>query len=301
MSTDSGQPRWQAILLDLDGTLVDDRGALHPENVAALRAAAAAGAKVVVATGRSELSTQPVLLELDLGEPAIVFNGAGVWCPRSERFLEERTLSDRLRDRAVRWGLEHASMTVTMCAGRKFALRPRRAVDELGVRDIRGLEFVDDPRDLLAERTIRVTLFSDAYESSGAFSRALGAHVAAPAHVMHFPLNALADHRESPLHIVDLQAPCRGKGEAVRWLHETYGIEPARVVAVGDARNDLEMFAKAGLAVAMQSGMPEAIAAADRVIGDNNGTAIAELVAELFLGAQPASAAEPGAGERDCA
>ena len=93
MSTHSGQPRWQAILLDLDGTLVDDRGALRPENVAALRAAAAAGTKVVVATGRSELSTQPVLLELDLGEPAIVFNGAGVWCPRSERFLEERTLS----------------------------------------------------------------------------------------------------------------------------------------------------------------------------------------------------------------
>ncbi|MBK7645490.1 MAG: HAD family phosphatase [Planctomycetes bacterium] len=52
---------------------------------------------------------------------------------------------------------------------------------------------------------------------------------------------------------------------------------------MGDATNDLPMFELAGLSVAMENSMTEALAAATRVIGSNNGPAIAELVEELFL------------------
>ena len=66
-------------------------------------------------------------------------------------------------------------------------------------------------------------------------------------------------------------------------LEERYGIPPERVVAVGDAHNDVPMLAGAGLAVAMGNAFRSAREAADRIIGDNNGDAIAELVEELFL------------------
>ena len=59
-------------------------------------------------------------------------------------------------------------------------------------------------------------------------------------------------------------------------------MDAQRVVAVGDATNDVPMFEAAGLGVAMANGMPEARAAADRVIGDNNSDALAELLDELF-------------------
>ncbi len=78
-----------------------------------------------------------------------------------------------------------------------------------------------------------------------------------------------------------------------RWststLEELYGIPEHRVVAVGDATNDIPMLESAGLAVAMGDGMEEARAVAHRVIGGHDSTAIAELVDELFL-AQPTSA-----------
>jgi len=83
--------------------------------------------------------------------------------------------------------------------------------------------------------------------------------------------------------VVDLQPPCRGKAEALRVLEEQYGIPRERVVAVGDATNDLPMLAAAGLSVAMGDGMPEARRAASRIIGGHDSTAIAELVEELFL------------------
>jgi len=54
------------------------------------------------------------------------------------------------------------------------------------------------------------------------------------------------------------------------------------VVCVGDATNDLPMFAASGLSVAMGDGMREAREAADRVIGDSDTDAIAELIQELF-------------------
>jgi hydroxymethylpyrimidine pyrophosphatase-like HAD family hydrolase len=77
--------------------------------------------------------------------------------------------------------------------------------------------------------------------------------------------------------------PCSGKAEALRVLAERYGIPASRVVAIGDATNDIPMLEAAGLSVAMEDGMPEAVAVAKRVIGGHDTTAIAELVEELFL------------------
>jgi hypothetical protein len=275
---------YDALLLDLDGTLVTDQDELLPRNVAALRAAAACGVRVVVVTGRSELATIPVLDQLGLDSPAVVFNGAGVWSPTERRLVEERVLSERTLTRAIRFGRERGLLTVAMCAGIKYALRPRGEVERLALRDMTGVTFVEPESWSLTSlgRVIRVTFFSQNHGSSADFARAIERELAQPVYVTHFPLRVLAHHRDSALDVVDVHPPCRGKGEALRFVHETWGIPPERMVAVGDATNDLPMFQGAGLAVAMASGMPEAIAAADRVIGDNNSTAVAELVEELF-------------------
>lgn len=278
----NGRARWRAIVLDLDGTLVADDGRIAPANVRALRALEARGVPVVIATGRSELSTLPVLDELELDGPAFVFNGAALWSRAEGRFLEERTLADPTRDRAIDFGLERGVLTVTMCAGKKYAIEPDRDVGRLALHDLHGLEIVP-PEGLRAERALRVTLFSDRFADSAAFAAEIEARLGRPAYIVHFPLNLLPQHRRSPLSIVDVHAPCRGKGEALRWLHEQHGIRPGEVVCVGDATNDVEMLERAGLSVAMENAMPEVRARVDRVIGDNNGNAIADLVDELFV------------------
>ncbi|MEZ5976531.1 MAG: HAD-IIB family hydrolase [Planctomycetota bacterium] len=86
----------RAILLDLDGTLVNSQGEMHPETVLALREAHRRGVVVMVATGRSTIATLPVLDALELPGPAVVFNGAGIYCPGTRRMLEERLLSARV-------------------------------------------------------------------------------------------------------------------------------------------------------------------------------------------------------------
>ncbi|MBL8235253.1 MAG: HAD-IIB family hydrolase, partial [Bryobacterales bacterium] len=82
--------RYRAILLDLDGTLLDEAGRVHPENARALRDLEARGGRVMIATGRSTASTIPIVDEIGLQTPAVTFNGAGLWCPVQRRMLEER-------------------------------------------------------------------------------------------------------------------------------------------------------------------------------------------------------------------
>lgn len=278
---------YDAILLDLDGTLVADDGRIHPRTLAALRAAHAQGVRAMVATGRSELATIPVLDELAFDTPAIVYNGAAVYCPVERRMLEERVLSERTLGRAIDFGERHNHMTVTMCVGVKYATQPRTDGEHLALYDMTGL-VIADRATMLSRRAVRVTLFSERHASSDEFAAEIEAAIAQPVYITHFPLSALPHHRSSKLAVCDVHPPCKGKAEGLRVLRELYGIAPKRVVAVGDATNDVPMFEAAGLAVAMRDSMAEALAAADRVIGPNDGDAIGALVEELFLGANGA-------------
>jgi Cof subfamily protein (haloacid dehalogenase superfamily) len=255
---------------------------VHPRNREALLAAAAEGVVVLVATGRSSLSAQPILDHLGLDTPAIVFNGAALYSPRDGKMLEERVLSNRTVARSLELGRERDWMTVLMCADRKLALEPRDEQEVSALALMTGVRFV--PRDeLSAEFVVRVTYFSREHETSEGFGDEVERAIGEPVYLTQFPLAILPSHRTSRLHVVDVHPPCRGKGEALRVLEELYGISKDRVVAVGDATNDIPMFESAGLAVAMGDGMEEARAAAHRVIGGHDTTAIAELVEELFL------------------
>lgn len=272
---------YDALLVDLDGTLLDDSNRIHPRTRAALRGAEAAGVRVMIATGRSTISTRPVLEELGLETPALVFNGAGLWCPREERMLEERVLGPRTLARALEFGRTRDLLTVLMASDRKYACVPKTPLEEDALRGLHGLAIL--PRDeLRGENIVRVTFYSESHADSLALAADVRASLDAPVYVTHFPLSWLASHRDNQASCLDLHPPCRGKAEGLRILAERYEIPPERVVAVGDASNDIPMFEAAGLAVAMEGSMRETLAAADRVIGPNGSTALAELVEELF-------------------
>lgn len=273
---------YDALVVDLDGTLLDENSAVHPRNREALLAAAAEGVVVLVATGRSSLSARPILDHLGLETPAIVFNGAGLYSPREGRMIEERVLSNRTFARALELGRERDWLTVLMCADRKLALAPRDDIETSALSLMTALRYV--PRaELTAEFVMRVTYFSREHARSEDFGLEIERAIGSPMYLTHFPLSVLASHRQSPLQVADVHPPCRGKGEALRVLRDTYGIPASRVVAVGDATNDIPMFELAGLSVAMETGMAEARAIAQRVIGGHDTTAIADLVEELFL------------------
>jgi HAD superfamily hydrolase (TIGR01484 family) len=85
---------YDALVLDIDGTLLDERGRVPPRVAHALARARAAGVLVTLATGRSHHATRPLMRELELDAPAVVFNGSALYCPREDRLIERRVLPD---------------------------------------------------------------------------------------------------------------------------------------------------------------------------------------------------------------
>ncbi|RLA16426.1 MAG: hypothetical protein DRQ56_10585 [Gammaproteobacteria bacterium] len=272
---------FDAVLIDLDGTLLNEDSRVSTRNHEVLHALEAQGVVCMLATGRSLVSAKPVMESLELEAPVLVFNGAAIYCPVKKRLLEEQVLADRTRDRALQYAHDEDLMAVVVRADRKLSLKPRTPQEEYGLRHLFELEH-GERDDLNLEYAIRVTLFSDRHEDSGVFCSEVEKALSAPVYMTHFPLAHLPAHRESTLQIVDVQPPCLGKAEAFRFLRQRYEIEPERVIAFGDATNDIPMFEVAGRSVAMGDGMPEALEVADVVIGDNDSDALAEYLEEVF-------------------
>ena len=277
-------PAYRALLLDLDGTLLNSAGGIHPRNRTALAGLEQRGVRVMIVTGRSAMSAAPILDGLDLDLPAVIFNGAAVYCHRRGRLLEERVLANRVVRRALDFGAETEDLTLVQAGERKLANHPNGELEAAALDGLHGVELVER-EELRVDCIIRVTFLTMRHTCSVAYSEEVSTRLGAPLYLTDFPLNALPVHRTNPMQVVDVHPPCRGKAEALRILREEYGIRGEDVVAVGDATNDIPMFAGAGLSVAMGDGMQAAQAAADRVIGSHEGDALAELISEVFPGA----------------
>ncbi len=274
---------YDAILLDLDGTLLGQDEAVDPRNLTALRRAQDAGKTVMVVTGRSKALAMPVVAPLELGEPVVLFNGCAIWCPDGGRMLEERLVSNRTNERLHAWAAEREIQMIVMTADEKLAMAPRSDEERRNFEGFVGMQFVERA-DLLRENTIRLSfLVKCGEDGSTPLVRELEAVARGPIYVSHFPLSVLPRHSTNPYSAIDVHAPCRGKAEALRFLAETRGIPPERVIAVGDADNDIPMLREAGLGVAMGNALPEVHAEADEVIEDHRGDAIARLIEERLL------------------
>ncbi len=272
---------YDALLVDLDGTLLDDAGEIRPRNARALRALEASGAHVMIATGRSTVASLHVLDSLELQTPMLVFNGAAIHCPREGRLIEERILSNRVVARAMAHAREHDYLVTAQQAIKKYATEPRRPGEKEALAFFDGLQVVERS-DLPTEYVIRLIFYSAVHRDSVAFREEIEEALVDPLFLTDFPLNLLVTHRESGLNVVDVQPPCRGKAEGLRFLQESYGVSADRVVAIGDATNDIDMLRAAGVGVAMEAACERTRACADRVIGSNNSDAIAEVIEELF-------------------
>ena len=73
------------------------------------------------------------------------------------------------------------------------------------------------------------------------------------------------------------------KGQALDFVCHRVGVEPAEVLAAGDAPNDVEMFRFAGMAVAPRTAHPDVLAVAAATVAPPDEDGVAELVERFLL------------------
>ena len=243
------------VALDVDGTVVDLDERLTDRVRSAVRAVADAGHEVVVATGRSLLAALPVLDRLGLTTGyAVVSNGSVTvrLDPATEHGYEVVDVVTFDPSPALRLLREHLP-------GAAYA------VEELGTGFRLFGPFPDG--ELVGEVTVVP------------FEELLGAPATRVVvrSAEHTPEEFLELVERVGLHGVnyavgwtawlDLAPDGVSKASALEQVRRAVGVDPSATLAVGDGRNDLEMFAWAARSVAMGQAPPEVRAAAGEVTG----------------------------------
>ena len=251
------------IATDVDGTLLDEDERVTPRTRAAVRAAVAAGATFVLATGRPPRWIQPVVDGLGLAPMAVCANGAVIYDPATDRIVSARTLSPEML-------AELADIATRVIPGAGLA------VERVGrsAHDAATPQFVSSPgyehawlnpdntevsvEDLLSAPAVKL-LIRKAGAQSADMAAELVKHIGAQGDITYSTNNGLIEIVPSGI----------SKATGVAELAGPLGLTDADIVAFGDMPNDVPMLSWAGRGVAMGNAHPEAKAAADEVTTTN--------------------------------
>jgi hydroxymethylpyrimidine pyrophosphatase-like HAD family hydrolase len=267
------------IALDMDGTLLGEDGKVSPRNLAALRAAEAAGIEVVVATGRRHCYAMRVLCPLHLhhANPLISSNGAVT------RTLGSATHPNQLIARAhlplptALWLCQHldeyrnalvltfdrvgpdgedsrGALVVEHLEELHSSIGKWMAANEPYIAHIHPIEAaltpdVDAPIQAMLCGTVdrmrqaEARLLEHPGISASGMTHERAAHVEVTLHRTEYP--------DRDLSILDILPAGCSKGAALLQLAVTRGIDAAQIMAVGDNWNDLSMLDIAGQPVLM--------------------------------------------------
>ena len=256
---------YELIAFDMDGTLLDSRKEVLPSSVDAIARAAAAGKTVAISSGRCPKMISMYRQKLPGVRYAICCSGAIVYDLEQGRILTERTIPTDVVARSIRTADEEGTYILEVTAGEGIYME-KREIDmapECGVAVYQQL-YMDTSE--LVEDAHAVALDPAARDRT------------------HARL-ADADVTIADCEISSLEFTCAGvdKGTGIAELAGILGIDVSQTIAVGDAMNDLAMLRAAGLGAAMGNAIPEAVAAADVQVADNDHGGCAEAIDRFLL------------------
>lgn len=267
------------IALDMDGTLLDDdHFSIPPRNLSALRAAAAQGIEISIASGRTWSLIEEAAGQIGVLSYALISNGAAVWDMKAGEWRSRIGMPPEQCREVIRILRAHDLVYEVFCDGCSYmerAYRPRVAGMVLGPAYEhlfqRGITLCEDVVDVLEGRVVeKFHILHVAPEQRAALIGELK------------DTGPLEFANGDPTNL-ELTAPGADKGTALAGLCAWLDIPPDAVMAFGDADNDLGMLTWAGWSFAMENGTPSAKAAAKYRAGLNRDAGVGRVVEQFLL------------------
>lgn len=266
--------RFKLLALDIDGTVLNEKGELTARVRSAVARAKQAGMMVTLATGRNYRAALPVAEALEITAPLITHNGGLVISPVTGQVLLHRPLERSVAVQSVRI-LQRMGFTVY--ANRYSATEPdlffeqSPAVPELTCMMGRRPEFTrqvfDLPGTVASIEPLKV-LTIDRTEAIEAAAELLKLRVGGEFHV-------LVTTEHSGYSLLEVAPKGVSKATGLDRLTALNSVLPAEVMAFGDNWNDVEMLQFAGLGVAMGNAVDGLKSVADAVTASNQEDGVA--------------------------
>lgn len=251
----------KCIASDMDGTLLNEDQKISEENRKALEAVRDMGGQVIIATGRSFKEARLVLDEINFNCPIISMNGAAVYDQKGE-LITSQPISFEELDSAITF-LEEAGLYFELYTNHGvFSKNPERAIDSLV--DIVLSANPEHDREDVRRRALARIEYGFLFETQD-YHALIKEEDMQVFKILVFSLykDQLSQAAQGLARFDGLTITSSGKGNieinhrgiskgnALEKLLSQYGIPLEETIAIGDNLNDVSMFEKAGLSIAM--------------------------------------------------
>ncbi len=261
---------FELIALDLDLTLLDDDHQISPRNLAAVCRCRDLGVKVIISSGRMFRCTLPYVHMLGVDTPVIAYNGAFIKRESSGEVLLHKVLDVATAQSLVEY-CDFADLSLNYYLDDNLYISKLNPWAELySSRTGAPLNPVGDLRIFADRAPTKVLIVND------------------PARIIQLYAELAPRYAEqayvtiSNVEYLEFMPPGVDKGKALAVVAGYYGIPREKVIAFGDANNDIPLIAWAGMGIAMENAKPEARAAADRIAPRYDEDGVAVVLEELF-------------------
>jgi Cof subfamily protein (haloacid dehalogenase superfamily) len=284
--------RYDMLVIDLDGTLLNRQGHVSYENQRAIHDARDAGIEVVIATGRALVESRRALEAIG-HDGLIVAAGGSLLCEAATgKTLHRHVMPHDLVADVTCALLDHGHKVLILkdahTAGYDYLAVGPGELDPASKwwfgkisPEVRFAEHVaedEHPHD-----TVRAGVVASSRELAP-IAEDLRTQLGDRAFLQHWAAVTATEATGSTTHLLEVFNPQVNKWMMITAICQERGIEPAHVAAIGDGLNDVEIVGGAGLGIAMANADPRVVAVADQVTDDHDDHGVARAIERILEG-----------------
>src|SRR6516225_6269155 len=260
-----------AVLADVDGTLVTKNKVLTPRAIAAIEQLHDRGVLFAITSGRPPRGMRMLVHPLEMRGPMAAFNG-GIIVQPDMTIVDERVIPTDVTQAVIDTIAQRGLYAWIYRGAEWYVTDPHAPHAEREARTVQFEPTVVPGYDGLLDRAVKIVGVSDDHDQvarcEAALQQQFGAHVSAS--------------RSQP-HYVDVTHPTANKGVVVERLSHHYRIPLEQIATLGDQPNDVLMFERSGLSIAMGNASPEVQRQATYVTASNEDEGFAKAIEEHIL------------------
>ena len=265
------------VIADVDGTLVTHEKVLTKRAAQAVLSLHEAGIQFSVTSGRPPRGMAMLIDPLRLSQPLAAFNGGVLIKPDLKTVVDQKFLPARVPEKVIE-AIENHGLDVWVYTDTEWFVRDPSAVHV--AREQWTVKFpptvVKTFAGLLG-RVAKIVGVSDDLDRVAKCEKDVqqsgGTHISAA--------------RSQPYYL-DVTHPQANKGEVVLSISRLLNIPAAEIATLGDMPNDVLMFQKSGVSIAMGNASPEVQASATYVTSSNEEEGFANAMEKFVLNARSA-------------
>ena len=260
-----------AVLADVDGTLVTKSKALTPRALEAVEELHERGVLFAITSGRPPRGMRMLVHPLEMRGPMAAFNG-GIMVTPDMTILDERTIPAEVAPAVIDAIHAHGLYAWIYRGAEWFVTDPQAPHAARESSTVQFPPTLVPSYEGLLDRAVKIVGVSDDHDlvaqCEAAVQQEFGTHASA--------------NRSQP-HYLDVTHPHANTGIVVERMSYYYGIPLEQIATIGDQPNDVLMFERSGVSIAMGNASDEVQQQATFVTASNEDEGFAKAIEEFIL------------------